>query len=33
MVMAIEIKDANKINLDEAVDRFSKVITRKYKLK
>ena len=32
MVIAIEIEDANKINLDKAVDRFSEIKTRWYKL-
>jgi hypothetical protein len=31
MVMAIEIKDANIINLDKAIDRFSKIKNRMYK--
>jgi hypothetical protein len=32
MVIAIEKEDANKIALDEAVNRFSKIKTRRYKL-
>jgi len=32
MVIAVEKEDANKIDLDEAVDIFSKLKTRRYKL-
>jgi len=32
MVIAVEKEDANKIDLDKAVDIFSKLKTRRYKL-
>jgi hypothetical protein len=32
IVIAIEKEDANKIDLDETVDRFSKIKTRRYKV-
>jgi hypothetical protein len=32
VIIAIEKEDANKIDLDEAVDRFSKIKIRRYKL-
>jgi len=33
LVIAVEKEDANKIDLDEAVDRFSELKSRRYKLK
>lgn len=33
IIIAVEKEDAKKINLDETEDRFSKLKSRKYKLK
>jgi hypothetical protein len=32
MVLAVEKEETNKIDLDEAVDRFSKLKSKRYKL-